>query len=243
MLLSIVEELRSAAVYPELTQSRVLLSGLTSRCGVDIARAFAERSTRLVIRAAETSAEIDEIATILAQCASDVQLFSTDDIDEADTAVSFAQGPAQKAYGGLEAVINLVEIHPADLAGRASEAELEALVSEKLLAPTLAARVVANRMQLTLTQGSILHVISAHAPQTAAELMVLEVVRATLATMVRSEAQHWAEKGIRINAVGPANALDPQEAALIGEPDVAALALYITSSKGRHLTGHLFSSR
>ncbi|MFA9473168.1 MAG: SDR family oxidoreductase [Filomicrobium sp.] len=243
MLLSIVDELRSAAIYPELTKSRVLLSGLTSRCGVDIARAFAERSTRLVIRTAEASAAVDEISALLAQAANELQLYSTDDVDEADAAVAFAQGPAQRAFGGLEAVINMIEIHPADLVGRTSQLDLEALVSEKLLAPTMAARILANRMQLTLTQGSILHVVAAPTPRTGAELMVLDIIRATLAAMVRTESQNWADKGIRINAVAPANALEHSDETLLGEPDIATLALFLTSTKGRNLTGHLFSSR
>ncbi|MBU1211287.1 MAG: SDR family oxidoreductase [Alphaproteobacteria bacterium] len=243
MLMSLVHELRKAADYPELAQARVLLSGLTSRCGVDIARAFAERSTRLVIRAAEDSVEVDAIAGLLAQCSAELRLYATDDIEDADAAVAFAQGAAQKAFGGLEAVINLVEIHPADLTGRTSQADLEDLVSEKLLAPTLAARVVANRMQLTLTHGSILHVVRAPAPNSQEELMVLEIVRATLAALVRSEASNWAEKGIRINAVAPATGLEAFEQTLLGEPDVAALALYLASQKGRDLTGHLFDTR
>lgn len=100
MLMSIVDELRTTAVYPELTQTRVLLSGLTSRCGVDIARAFAERSTRLLIHAAETSAEVDEISALLAQTAGELRMFATDDIEDAEAAVAFAQGPAQKTFGG-----------------------------------------------------------------------------------------------------------------------------------------------
>lgn len=243
MLMSIVEELRSAAVYPELTQSRVLLSGLTSTCGVDIARAFAERSTRLVIRAAESSTEVDEISAILAQSAGDLKLFTTDDIEDDKDAVAFAQGPAQKAFGGLETVINLIEIHPADLSGRETQDAIEGLVSEKLLAPMLAARVHANRMQLTLTPGTILHVVRAPDPQNAEQLILMEIVRMTLATMVREEAGKWADKGICINAIAPASGVEPGEAALIGEPDIAALALYLSSEKGRELSGHLFDSR
>lgn len=243
MLMSIVEELRSAAIYPELSAKRVLLSGLTSRCGVDIARAFAERSTRLVIRAAESSTEIDAISEILAQNAQELQLFTTDDIEDDRSAVAFAQGSAQQAFGGLEAAINLIEIHPADLAGRETQDAIETLVSEKLLAPMMSARVIANRMQLTLTPGTILYVVRAPDPQNAEQLILLEIVRMTLATMVREEAAKWADKGICINAIAPATDIETFEPALIGEPDIAALALYLASEKGRQLSGHLFDSR
>ncbi|MCH9807370.1 MAG: SDR family oxidoreductase [Alphaproteobacteria bacterium] len=240
--MSIVEELRIAAVYPELTNARVLLSGLTSRCGVDIARAFAERSTQLAIQTAEQSTEIDAITALLSQSAGDLKLFHSDDIEDADLAIAFAQGPAQKAFGGLETVVNLIEIHPADLSDRTSQREIEDLVSEKLLAPTLSARVIANRMQLTLTHGAILHVVKAPTPLNAEEMMVLDILRATLAAMVQAEARNWSDKGIRINAVAPATGLDAFEPTLLGEPDIASLALYLASDKGEQLSGHVFDS-
>lgn len=242
MLMSIVDELRQAAVYPELNDRRVLVSGLTATCGVDIARAFAERGTRLVIRAAETSSEVDAIAAILAESAGDLRLFSAVDIDDVPEAVAFAQGPGQKAFGGLECVVNLIEVYPADLAGRHSESELEDFVSEKLLAATMASRVLTNRMQLTLTEGSILHVVRAPEPQSAAEMAVLDILRATLAAIVRTEAETCAAKGIRINAVAPVMPRPTNEERLRGEPDIAALALFLASERGRRLSGHLFDA-
>lgn len=242
MLTSIVEELRSAAVYPELSRARVLVTGLSSRCGIDIARAFAERGTQLVVRAAETSCEVDAITSLLAEANGDLRLFSTDDIEDPEAAVSFAQGAAQKAFGGLEAVVNLIEVHPGDLRRRSSQSDLEDFVSEKLLAPTLASRVIANRMQLTLTRGSILHVVRAPKATSAEDLMVVEILRATLAAMVLSEARNWTDKGIRINAVAPASSLDSFDEILLGEPDIAALALYLASEKGQTLSGHVFDA-
>lgn len=242
MLMSIVEELRATAAYPELSQSRVFVNGLTSTCGVDVARAFAERDTRLVVRAAETSNEIDTVLTLLAETAGDLRVFATDDIEDAEAAVTFAKGPAQQAFGGLESVVNLIEVHPADLRGRQSQTDIEDLVSEKLLAPTLSARIHANRMQLTLTQGSILHVVRAPHLETAEALLLVDILRATLAAMIRSEARNWSTKGTRINAVAPASPLTIGDEALRGEPDIAALALFLASEKGASLAGHVFDA-
>ncbi len=242
MLMSIVEELRASAAYPELQQSRVFISGLTSTCGVDVARAFAERGTRLVVRAAETSSEIDTVLTLLAQSSAEMRVFATDDIEDSEAAVTFAKGPAQQAFGGLETIVNLIEVHPADLKGRQTQSDIEDLVSEKLLAPTLAARILANRMQLTLTEGSILHVVRAPQAETAEAMLLIDILRATLAAMVRSEAANWSPKGTRINAVAPAGPLAPDSEILRGEPDIAALALFLASEKGERLAGHVFDA-
>jgi 3-oxoacyl-[acyl-carrier protein] reductase len=63
--------------------------------------------------------------------------------------------------------------------------------------------------------------------------------------MTRAEAQQWAERGIRINAVGPRGLLPDEPsggACLASEPDLAALALYLASRRGRQLSGHVFDA-
>jgi len=77
-------------------------------------------------------------------------------------------------------------------------------------------------------------------PQTKAETILLSMARAMLASMTRSEASEWADQAIRINAVAPV--LDSAEAGacLVSEPQVAALAMFLTSSQGRDLSGLVF---
>ena len=62
--------------------------------------------------------------------------------------------------------------------------------------------------------------------------------------MTRREAQTWADKGLRINAIGPRGAMDEAQggACLTSGTDIAALALYLASRKGRQLTGHVFDA-
>ena len=51
MLMSVIEGSRSVPAYPELAGKRVLITGLTSACGVDIVRAFADHKVRLHLAA------------------------------------------------------------------------------------------------------------------------------------------------------------------------------------------------
>lgn len=241
MFMSVVELKSGVEAFGDLAGARVLITGLSSDTGVDVARAFAEHKGRLVVQAAVDGPEITEIAALLSETAADLKLF-TSRIGDQDGWVRLAQTSAQ-AFGGLDAVINLITITAADLAGVRSEADVEEFVSRKLLPATLLTRVAANRMRLTFTRGSILNIVTCDEPADAAGLALIGVIRATLATMTRREAQEWAAQEIRINAVGPKGPGASDRGAVLGsEPDVAFLALHLASKKGRNLTGYVFDA-
>jgi NAD(P)-dependent dehydrogenase (short-subunit alcohol dehydrogenase family) len=240
MLMTVVGRDLNASVYGELAGVRVLITGLSPDCGVDVARAFAEHRGRLVVHAAADAPENDVLATLLAETASDVKVFTAACADQ-DAAVRFAQSAAQ-TYGGLDVVVNLISITPEDLKGRVSIADVEDLVSQKLALPLVVTRVVANRMRTMLTEGLILNVMAMPAPHTAGEAALAGVARTALATITRGEAANWAAHGIRINAIGPRGTTPDAGACLASGPDIAALALYLASKRSRTLTGHIFDA-
>lgn len=247
MYVSLVDELRYGSVIPEIAGTRVMISGVSSHLGVDIARAFADHRAQLLIQVRETSIEMDEVAAMLAQTATDLKVYDGN-ADDADDAVRFAQGPAQHAFGGLDVVINLIELTRDDLASASQLNDIEDLISKKLLAPTLMSRIVANRMRLTWTNGSVLNVVSAPASICAREKTLASLINATLATITLKEAEHWADKGVRINAVAACRADDTPPGTLpptprpAGEPEVAQLALFLASKRGAALSGQVFDA-
>lgn len=240
MFMSVVARDRHSEAYPELAGSRVLISGLSSTHGVDMARAFADHNARLVVQAPETSHEMASLFAVLTQTAAEIKLF-TNPISTFDAATRFAQGPAQ-ALGGLDVAINLISFTSDDFVGRSSFEDIENLVSEKLLPATQITRVVANRMRLTLGEGLVLNVVQMPRPRNEREAALTGLVRATLAAMTRAEACQWADQAIRINAVSPRCGDADSGSALTSEPDIAALALYLASRKGRNLSGHVFNA-
>jgi NAD(P)-dependent dehydrogenase (short-subunit alcohol dehydrogenase family) len=240
MLMTVIGRDVSASSYGELAGVRVLITGLSPTCGVDVARAFADHRGRLVVHTAAASPESDVLATLLAETASEIKLFS-DAYSDSDTAVRFAQTAAQ-TFGGLDAIINLIPILPADLENRESFADVEDLVSEKLSLPLLISRIAANRMRLMLTEGLVLNVMTVPVPRTGSEAALAGVARSALAAMTRGEAESWAPYGIRINAIGPRASAPEAGACLASEPDIAALSLYLASKRGRTLTGHVFDA-
>ncbi len=158
-----------------------------------------------------------------------------------DAAVRFAQ-TASQTFGGLDAVINLIPITAADLENRSSLEEVEDLVSRKLAVPLLVSRIVANRMRLLLNEGLVLNVMTMPTPRNAGEAALAGVARSALAAMTRGEAATWAPHGIRVNAIGPRATTPEAGACLASEPDIAALALYLASKRGRTLSGHIFDA-
>ena len=100
MLMTAIDDVRAMPAYPELAGKRVLITGLTSTCGVDIVRAFAEHKGRLVLQLAEQSEATETIAEIAAPSALEIKAFGPIGA-EADAVTRFAQGPAQ-VLGGLD---------------------------------------------------------------------------------------------------------------------------------------------
>jgi len=240
MLMSVLEGARDTRRFPELAGKRVLITGLTSRCGVDIVRAFAEHKTRLVLQFDETTAETQAITEIAAPAALDIRAFGPVDRSQ-DEVVQFAQSAVQ-SFCGLDAVINLVSLSLPRLEASASAADIERIVSARLLMPHLIAKVVANRMGLVWTEGLILNAAMLSKSGAGPMLAFACVIKAALADLTRAQAEEWAPQGIRCNAIAPQTALTPSEPCLEGEPDIAALALYLASGRGKGLSGHVFEA-
>jgi 3-oxoacyl-[acyl-carrier protein] reductase len=230
------------SVFPDLAGRRVLVTGLTPEAGVDVARAFAEHKSRLIVQVPEASHELTELCAVLSETAAELEMFDLP-LSTGDSAIQLAQRAA-KVFGGVDCLINIAHLSREDMAGIAGYSEVEALVSAKLLAPTLISRVIANRMRMMMIEGSILNIVTMPKPANDRERTLIEVLRAALAALTRGEAQEWSCEGIRINAIAPRSAAGgyASGALLSSEPDIAALALHLASKKGRQLSGYIFDT-
>jgi 3-oxoacyl-[acyl-carrier protein] reductase len=240
MLMTVIGKDPSASNYGELAGIRVLINGLTPACGVDVARSFADHRGRIILHTDRPAPECDVLAGVLAETASQVEHF-TGAYSDADSAIKFAQTAAQ-TFGGLDAIINLIPISSADLHRLNDLDQVEDMVTRKLSLPLQISRVVANRMRVLMTEGLVLNIMTVEAPRSSAEAMLVGVARTALAAMTRGEATLQSGHGVRVNAIGPRAASPDGEACLASEPDVAALALYLASNKGKSLTGHVFDA-
>ncbi|HRD75808.1 MAG TPA: SDR family oxidoreductase [Hyphomicrobiaceae bacterium] len=238
--MSVFEDIIEATEHPELAGKRVLVTGLTMALGVDVARAFAEHRARLVLHIAEDGPEADALASYVSSTALDLELYSGA-IGDKDAATKLAQR-ASTAFGPLDVIVNLAVIATPRTGDAATEAEIEDAVSSGLRAPLVVTRIAANRMRLTMTGGLILNVAIVTGPDSKARRAVAAVTRTTLAAMTRAEAASCAADGIRINAIAPRSGLFEHERHLQNEPQIANVALYLASKKGREHTGLVFEA-
>jgi 3-oxoacyl-[acyl-carrier protein] reductase len=239
MLMSVIEGARSAPSFPELAGKRVLITGISDIGGVDIACAFAEHRTRLILQFAQGDESMHAVAEIAAQSALEIESFGP--VGAApDDAVQFAR-TAAKIFGGIDAVINLVSLAAAQPTHLASMDEIERMVEVRLSFPCVLSNIVANRMAMMLTEGVVLNVALLPAGARAGQAFA-SVVKAALVTITRRQAEEWAGRAIRFNAIAPQTAAAQPAAVLTGEADVAALALYLVSSRGEGLSGLVFDA-
>ena len=240
MLMSVIEEAQSAPAYPELADKRILITGITSDCGIDIARAFADHRTRLVLQFAEASESMQAIVEIAAPTAVETVAFGPIGA-ETDKIVRFARRAAQ-AFGGLDAVINLVPLAPIAFESALSMGAIDRLVADRLRAACIFSSIAANRMSVTLTEGLILNVAILATPARGRHQALAAVIKAAVAAMTRLQAEEWANKAIRFNAIVPQTLPIGIEPVLRSEPDMATLALYLASARGEGLSGLLFEA-
>jgi len=239
MLTSVLESGVDVGPYPELAGKRILITGLNLQSGVDVARAFAEQGCRIVLHTTASGAEVDAVVEMLSQTASELQVYF-DPLSEMDSTVRFAQ-TAARAFSGLDAVVNLVHFEAGAVAGDATVHDVEGAVAREMRNACLVTRIAANRMRLTWSEGLILNIMTCAPPQSDAEAALLSVARAMLAGMTRTEARQWADQAIRINAVAPSMEAEDGPC-LESEPDIAALALFLASPRGRDLSGLVFDT-
>lgn len=228
-------------ILRELAGARVLVTGLSGAGGVDIARALADIRARLIIQTDDLTPDMTALVALLSQSAMEMKLY-TDRVSSSHAATRFAQH-AQTAFGGLDCVVNIQTISHADMRGLSSESDIEQLVAAKLTPLTHITRVCANRMRVILCEGSILNIVMMPQAGDAREAAIAGYVRTALAAMTRGEAGQWADQAVRINAIGPRTmATAGSGATLQSEPDIAALALYLASRRGKTLSGHIFDT-
>lgn len=231
-----------ALLYPEVSGRRVLITGVTRCFGNDIARMFAEAGARLIVQYDEDAPELAILNQTMATCAQSLSV-RTGAFASVDQMVSFGRSAAQE-LGGIDVVVNAIQLAGPLLPDTQSmEAEdIEGLVGDLLTPACLVSRIAANRMRLTLTEGLILNLATVSPDADRNRRAFAQVAKAALAAMTRREAANWVDQGIRFNAVAPQVHSGLGGGGLGGEMDVAALALYLASGRGKSLTGHTFEA-
>ncbi len=238
MLPNLVEQGHEDIVFSDVAGARVLCTGVLPDSGLAFVEAFAWAGAQLRIHSLQAFPEIEALVAGLDRSGADVT-FEAAPFASAAAAVRFTQRAA-RSFGGLDAVVNFIAMSPAGRDFSHGPAGVEDAIHDVLLPASLITRVAANRMRITLIEGSILNVLVMPPPATRAEAALAGYARAAVAAMTRAEAREWAPSGIRINAITSSevetgDAMSPAEA-------IAGLALCLASHRGRLLSGYVFDA-
>jgi NAD(P)-dependent dehydrogenase (short-subunit alcohol dehydrogenase family) len=147
-----------------------------------------------------------------------------------------------QAFGGVDAVVNMVPLETAHLDPAATAGDVDRLIAAQLELPLLISRIAANRMSLTWTQGLVLNVATLAGRPGGVRQAFATLARSALQDMTRAQAEEWAARGVRFNAIAPATLPAGPGPGLSGEADVASLALYLASEQGSALSGCVFEA-
>lgn len=241
MLMSVIQREYESVVLPEIAGVRVLITGLTSAFGFDVARAFADHGAHLLIQSPEDSPEMTELAAVLAENAAKIGLFNTP-LDCDEDARRLVQAAAQD-FGGIDVVVNLVSVDARAAGALETAADVEAVISKALRLPLRLTELAANRMRLVWVEGSILNVVRVQDSAGGRASMLADMLRSELADLTRGLATEWAQNGIRINAVAPPSSIAAMGGdAQASDADLAAVALQLACRKGRSVSGHVLDA-
>lgn len=242
MLMSVIERAcRPVSLMPELSGARVLMTGLTSASGFDIARAFADHGAHLILQSPEESPEMTELVAVLAENAPDIRFFNTP-LESSAEAARLVQS-AVHDFGGVDTVVNLAHVSARAVQSLEGPEDVEALISDTLHMPLRVTETAANRMRLVWTHGSILNVVRVQNGIGGRAMMLADMLRTELADLTRGLARQWAAHGVRINAIAPPSSI----AAMGGEAqasdaDLAATALQVASRTGQNVSGYVLDA-
>ncbi|HFB2047983.1 MAG: SDR family oxidoreductase [Hyphomicrobiaceae bacterium] len=243
MFMSVSEIISYQYNYSELAGNRVLITGISPVCGLDIAMAFAKHNCSLVLQVPNPCPETDAILQMVAEITPNISAYH-DPITNSERAIRFAQKAVQ-TYGGIETVINFIPIDYNNLKASLTIEQIETFLHDSMQIANQVTRVTANRMGLTWFHGSILNIMRLPKPKSKAEIALAGVARAALASMTVLEASNWAEQGVRINAVAPQNNLTSStlnsDDCLYTKSDLVKIAVYLASANSRGLSGYVFS--
>jgi glucose 1-dehydrogenase len=209
---------------PGLQGANVLVTGGSSGIGQAIAVRFAEHGANVAINYLTTPEEAAETRDQVRACVHAVQRMGVRDVlvqadvsDEDDVARMVAE--AAERLGGLDILVNNAGIQISRPSEELSSAHFDKVLAVNLRGAFLCAR-EAIKLFLASEQpgGAIVNVSSVHQVIPKPGYLGYSVSKGGVQNLTRTLALEYAERGIRVNGVGPGATVTPINRAWIDDP-------------------------
>ncbi len=241
----------------KLRGKNVLVTGASSGIGQAIAIRFAEEGANVAInyRGGADQAEATRCAAMKANSAGKHIAVQADVSKEEDVEAMFAN--VLQAFGSLDVLVNNAGIQKPAPSHEIDAADFDRVIGVNLRGPFLCAR-AAIRHFLTRNGhgGVILNNSSVHEIIPKPKYLSYSITKGGMENMTKSLALEYADRGIRVNAVGPGAIVTPINHAWIDNPkargeveshipmgragdasEIAAVFAFLASDEASYITG------
>jgi glucose 1-dehydrogenase len=201
----------------------VLITGGSSGIGQAIAVRFAEHGANVAINYLTTPDEAADTEQQVHACVNRVQqqgvrdvLVQADVADEED--VVRMVGEAADRLGGLDVLVNNAGIQISRPSDELSSAHFDKVLAVNLRGAFLSAREAIKRFLAEGSGGSIVNVSSVHQLIPKPGYLGYSVSKGGMQNLTRTLALEYADRGVRVNGVGPGATVTPINRAWIDDP-------------------------
>jgi glucose 1-dehydrogenase len=201
----------------------VLVTGGSSGIGQAIAVRFAEHGANVAINYLTTPDEAADTEQQVQACVNRVQqqgvrdVLVQADVSDEDDVVRMV-GEAADRLGGLDVLVNNAGIQISRPSEELSSAHFDKVLAVNLRGAFLCSREAIRRFLVDDRGGSIVNVSSVHQLIPKPNYLGYSVSKGGMQNLTRTLALEYAERGIRVNGVGPGATVTPINRAWIDDP-------------------------
>jgi glucose 1-dehydrogenase len=243
-----------------LKGKNVLVTGGTSGIGQAIAVRFAEEGANVAINYRSKPEEAKETDDQVHVCLKKVKQMGVKDVlvqgdvSKEDDVVRMVNETVEK-LGGLDILVNNAGIQISKPTEELSSADFDKVLNVNLRGAFLCAREAIKHF-LSNGGGSIINISSVHQIIPKPKYLGYSVSKGGMQNLTHTLALEYADKGIRVNAIGPGATITPINRAWVDDPmkskqvtshipmrragtseEMAAVAAFLASDDAAYITG------
>ncbi len=254
-----------SSTFDGLAGKNVLVTGGSSGIGQSIAIRFGHEGANVAINyhsdrgEAEVTEEqiqaaYDQCARQIESCGVETSLHQADVSSEDDVAQMFEA--AIEELGSVDILVNNAGIQISGASHTLDAADFDKVVAVNLRGAYLCARRALRHWVDAETAGTIINVSSVHQLIPKPKFVGYSASKGGMQNLTRTLALEYADRGIRVNAIGPGATITPINSAWVEDPDkkamvedhipmgragrseeMAAVAAFLASDEAAYVTG------